>query len=182
MSKKALIIVDVQNDYFPGGKWVLEGMDAAMKNVCSLLEFSRGHGDLVVHVRHEAQSANAPFFVAGTPGAQIHASIKPLDTEVMILKHAPNSFHGTDLKVKLDEHGIEEVVICGAMSHVCIDSTTRAAVDLGYACTVINDACATRDVEFDGVAVPARQVHAALMAALGFSAAKVVSAQTHIGA
>jgi nicotinamidase-related amidase len=167
MTKRALIVVDVQNDYFPGGKWTLSGMNAAADNAARVLAAARAAGDLVVHVRHESLEANAPFFVPGTPGAQIHASVQPRDGETMVLKHQINSFRDTKLKEILDGKGITSVVVCGAMSHFCIDAAVRAADDFGYAVTLIHDACATRDLDFNGTTVPAAQVHAAFMAALG---------------
>ncbi|MNE78869.1 Streptothricin hydrolase [compost metagenome] len=95
--------------------------------------------------------------------------------EPVVLKNYPNSFRDTNLKALLEEGGVEEVVLVGAMSHMCIDATSRAAADLGYKTLVVHDACATRDLEFDGMTVPAAQVHAALMAALGFAVAEIVS-------
>lgn len=176
MSKQALILVDIQNDYFAGGKWPLSGPDAAAEKAARLLKAFRGAGDLVVHIRHEAADADAPFFVAGTPGADIHPSVANLAGEPVIVKHHINSFRDTGLKAVLDQHGIDTLVIVGSMSHMCVDGVVRAAVDFGYDTTVIHDACATLDLEFDGVKVPAAQVHAAFMAALAFGYAKVVSA------
>lgn len=98
-----------------------------------------------------------------------------------MLKNYINSFRETDLKQVLDHYGIEEVAIVGNMSHMCVDGLTRAAVDFGYKATVIHDACASRDLEFNGVKVPATQVHAAFMAALGFAYAKVVSTDEYLG-
>lgn len=182
MSKRALVLIDIQNDYFPDGKWALEGMDAAATNAARLLTAARDAGELVVFVRHEFPSADAPFFAPGTPGAEIHGKVERAEGEPVVLKHHVNSFRETELQKILDEQGIEEVVICGAMSHMCIDAGARAASDLGYRCTVIHDACATRDQEFDGKQVPAADVHAAFMAALGFAYATVQSTEEYLAA
>lgn len=176
MSKRALVLIDIQNDYFPGGKWTLSGIDNAAK----VLDAARKAGDLVVHVRHEFPSADAPFFTPASPGAEIHPKVKNLDSEPVILKHHVNSFRETDLKALLDRHGVEEVVICGAMSHMCVDAGTRADSDLEYKCVVVHDACATRDQEFSGAVVPAAQVHAAFMAALQFGYAKLVTTDEYV--
>ncbi len=96
----------------------------------------------------------------------------------MITKAFPNSFRDTGLKELLDAKGIEEVVVIGAMSHMCVDAMVRAANDFGYRTVTIHDACATRDLEFNGVAVPAAQVHAALMAAFAFAYGEVISTDT----
>ena len=180
MPKRALVLIDVQNDYFPGGKWTLCGIDAAADNAARVLGAARAAGDLVVHVRHEFRSADAPFFAPGSDGAKIHPKVQCRDGEPVVLKHHVNSFRETDLKALLDRHGVEEVVICGAMSHMCVDAGTRAASDLGYKCIVVHDACATRDQRFEGVVVPAAQVHAAFMAALEFGYARLISTEEYL--
>lgn len=180
MPRRALILIDIQNDYFPGGKWTLSGIDAAADQAARVLEAARKAGDLVVHVRHEFPTAEAPFFTPGSDGARIHPKVAQQGNEPVVLKHQVNSFRDTDLKAILDQNGIEDVVICGAMSHMCVDAGTRAASDLGYKCTVIHDACATRDQEFQGKTVPASDVHAAFMAALQFGYAKLLSADEYV--
>ena len=131
-------------------------------------------------MRHEFGGDDAPFFAAGSPGAEIHDSVRPSEEGTVVLKNNVNAFKDTELKALLDEKGIEELVICGAMSHMCVDAATRAASDYGYRCTVIHDACATRDLEFNGVQVPAKTAHAAFMAALGWAYAKAVSADDYL--
>jgi nicotinamidase-related amidase len=180
MPKRALVLIDIQNDYFPGGKWTLTGIDAAADNAAKVLAAAREAGDLVVHVRHEFPTADAPFFAPGSPGAQIHPKVVTAGGEPVVLKHHVNAFRETDLKALLDRHGVEEVVICGAMSHMCVDAGARAASDLGYRCVVVHDACATRDQEFEGAVVPAAQVHAAFMAALRFGYARLVSTEEYL--
>ena len=132
MTKRALIIVDLQNDYFPGGKWTLTGIEAAAANAARLLQSARAAGHLVVHVRHESPKSDAAFFVAGSEGAAIAPQVMNQEEEHVVLKHQINAFRDTDLKKILDTNGIEEVVIAGAMSHMCVDAITRASVDFGY--------------------------------------------------
>jgi nicotinamidase-related amidase len=93
----------------------------------------------------------------------------------VIRKHFPNSFHQTPLLEALQAGGVDHAVIVGAMSHMCIDATTRAAYDLGLRCTLVHDACATRDLEFQGRKVRADEVHASFMAALGWWYASLTS-------
>ncbi len=169
MSKRAFVTIDIQRDYFPGGKWTLDGMDAAADNAARLLDAARAAGDTVVHVHHEFASDDAPFFAPGSTGAEIHPKVQPLDGETKVLKHTVNAFQNTNLKEVLEAAGAEEVVFCGAMSHMCIDAAVRAAKDFGFTCTVAQDACATRDLEFNGQTIPSAQVHAAYMSALGFA-------------
>ena len=180
MPNRALVLIDLQNDYFPGGRWPLAGIEAAAGNAAKVLAAARAAGDLVVHVRHEFPNADAPFFAPGSEGAEIHPALRGRVGEPVVLKHQVNAFRETDLKAILDRHGVEEVVICGAMSHMCVDAGVRAAGDLGYKCVVVHDACATRDQEFEGAVVPAAQVHAAFMAALRFGYAKLVTTEEYL--
>ncbi|MEE1923470.1 cysteine hydrolase family protein [Pseudomonas sp. 148P] len=175
MSQKALIIIDIQNDYFPGGKWTLANADAAADNAAKALAAARARGDLVIHVRHEFESADAPFFAPGSEGAQIHPKLAPQGDEAVVLKHKVNAFLDTPLQSLLEQRRISELTVVGSMSHMCIDAVVRAAADLGYAVSVLHDACATRDLEFNGTTVPAAQAHAAYMASLAFAYAQVLS-------
>jgi nicotinamidase-related amidase len=179
--KKALIVVDIQNDYFPGGLWTLNNADVAAAKAAQVIAAFRESGDLVVHIRHEFTREDAPFFRPGSEGAQLHPSVMNRPEEPVVLKHYINSFRETELKPILDKHGIDQVVVVGSMSHMCVDGITRAAVDFGYQTTVLHDACATLDLEFDGVKVPAAHVHAAFMAALSFGYAPVISTAEFLG-
>ncbi|MFJ3522473.1 cysteine hydrolase family protein [Pseudomonas sp. NPDC090203] len=177
MSNTALIVVDIQNDYFPGGKWQLANVQAAADNAARIIAAARAQGDLVIHIRHETPSPDAPFFVPGSEGAQLHPKAAALPDETVILKHFMNPYRKTRLLAILQAREIENVTVIGNMSHMCIDAVTRASDDFGFKTTVIHDACATHDLEFNGVSVPSVQVHAAFMAALRFGYAKVVSTE-----
>ncbi|KKB75886.1 Isochorismatase [Devosia soli] len=179
MSNQAVIVVDLQNDYLASGSWPLVGVDVAVKNAVRVIEASRAKGIPVIHVRHESP-AGSPFFVIGTPGAEIIPAVAPKHGEQVVVKNFPNAFRGTDLKAKLDAAGTKDVIIIGAMSHMCIDATARAAADYGFNVTVVEDAAATRDAEFDGMTVPAAQVHTAFMSALGFAYGKVVKSDEYV--
>ncbi|AKH99924.1 nicotinamidase-like amidase [Hoeflea sp. IMCC20628] len=182
MTDTALILVDIQNDYFESGRWPLHKMDEASTNAARVLEHARKQGQMVVHIHHEIPSDEAPFFRPGSKGAEIHPSVAPVAGEEKILKHRPNSFVDTRLQDTLSSRGISRVIIIGAMSQMCIDATARAAKDLGYDVTVVHDACAARDSEFDGVAVPAVQVHAAFMAGLSGTYARLVDSNSLVSA
>ncbi len=173
--KPALLLVDIQNDYFPGGKMELVNIDHVSVNARQLLDQFRYQGLSTFHVQHTFLNNAAGFFAPDTEGAEIHGSIDPLPGEAIIHKHFPNSFRETDLLVQLNQKEITDLVICGAMSHMCIEATTRAAADYGFKCVVVQDACATRDVEFRGKIVSAMDVHNASMSALAFAYANVVN-------
>ena len=177
MSVSALVVVDLQNDYFPGGKWELDGTEAAAKNSAALMASYRAKGLPVVHVRHEFPSEDAPFFAPNSEGVKVHPTVVEQEGEAVIVKCQINSFRDTDLKTVLTDLGVTDVLVCGAMSHMCIDAVVRAAHDFGYNCTVAHDACATLALEFNGVTVPASQVHAAFMASLDFAYATVSSTE-----
>jgi nicotinamidase-related amidase len=169
----ALLIIDIQNDYFPGGSMELDGSIQAANKAAQLLELFRREQKPVYHVQHISSRSDATFFLPGTPGAEIHETVRPLPGEPVITKHLPNSFRGTGLLERLKEDRIDSLLICGMMTHMCVDATVRAAFDLGFACTLVHDACATRQLAFNGVVVPAMQVHASYMAALGAVYARV---------
>src|ERR1700750_2966783 len=119
MTKQALIVVDIQNDYFPGGKWVLDGVEAAADNAARIIDAARRDGDLVIHIRHETLAEGAPFFVPATDGAQLHPKAMNLPGETVIVKNFMNPYRETPLKSLLDQHGIENVTVIGNMSHMC---------------------------------------------------------------
>ncbi|MBI5552292.1 MAG: cysteine hydrolase [Desulfobacterales bacterium] len=169
----ALLSIDIQNDYFPGGRMALEGSVAAGRKAGQILSLFREKGLALVHIQHLSTRPDATFFIAGTDGVQIHADVQPVAGEPVIQKHYPNAFRETQLLAHLRSQQIEHVVIAGMMTHMCVDATTRAAFDHGFRCTVLHDACATRTLAFGNVTVPAMQVHAAFLAALGAVYAKI---------
>lgn len=174
MSKQALVVVDIQNEYFSEGKLPLVGIDEAAANAALIIESARQKGHTVIHVRHEMPSTDAPIFTPNSNGVEINETVKPVEGETVIVKRFPNSFRETPLKEILDKDGIQEVIVIGAMSHMCIDATVRASVDFGYKTTTVHDACATLDLEFGGTKVPAAQVHATIMAAIEFMYGEVI--------
>lgn len=175
---RALVLIDIQNDYFPGGAMELVGMEAAAARAASLLERFRSAGEALFHIQHLSVRPGAGFFLPETPGVEINTAVSPVPGEPVIRKHFPNAFRDTTLLDDLRDAGADELVICGAMSHMCVDSTTRAAFDHGFRCTVVSDACATRDLAFGDRSIPAADVHAAFMSALGVPFARVQSLET----
>ncbi|MFM6939211.1 MAG: cysteine hydrolase family protein [Rhodoluna sp.] len=171
---KALLVIDIQNDYFPGGKMELVGALAAGENAAKLQRHFRELGLPVIHVQHIALSPSATFFLPETYGAQINDLVVPIGDEVTITKHFPNSFRETKLQQTLDELGVTELTVVGMMTHMCIDTTVRAASEAGFTVTLVGDACATKDLEFEGRRVAAVDVQASFLAAIDGSFATVV--------
>jgi nicotinamidase-related amidase len=172
--KKALLLIDIQNDYFPFGKMELVDMEKAGKNAQHVLELFRHKNLPIFHVQHLANREGSTFFQPGTEGAEIHAWVEPKAGEPVVQKHFPNAFRETSLLEQLQNLNVDELVICGAMTHMCIDTTVRAAFDLGFSCLLLSDCCATRDLEFSGVTVGAAQIQASFMAALASVFARVI--------
>ena len=174
--KTALLVIDIQKDYFPGGKMELVNPLEAAKKAYMLLQCFREHGGQHVHIQHIALKPDASFFVRGSEGSDIHDSAAHFEGEPIVYKHYPNSFRETDLLDLLKGWGIGRVVISGMMTHMCVDATARAAADLGFQVWVAEDACATRDLKYGGTTIPADHVHKAFLAALQ-SYGQVLSAE-----
>jgi len=164
--KTALLIIDIQNEYFPGGKRELVNPLQAAQKAFELLQCFREHKQRTVHIQHVAAGAEATAFLPGTEGTHIHDAMAHFEGEPLVIKHYPNSFRETNLLDLLKEWGIERVIITGMMTHMCVDATARAAGDFGFQVVVAEDACATRDLTHGDTVIPAEQVHKAFLAAL----------------
>ena len=171
---KALLIVDVQNDYFEGGKSELDKPQEALANIEKALKLFREKKLSIIHIQHINNRAGATFFLPDTFGAAIHEKVTPLDNESLIVKHLPNSFLNTNLASILKEKAITELIICGMMSHMCIDTTTRACMDHGIKATLLEDACATKNLVFHEQTIAADTVHNVFMASLNGMFANVI--------
>lgn len=166
MLKTALILIDFQKDYFPGGKHPLVNpLDAAQK-AYMILQCFREHSGHHVHIQHISKTPNATYFIPGDRGTDIHDSVAHFEGEPIVYKHDKNAFLNTDLLELLKSWGIERVVICGMMTHLCVDATARAAYDLGFQVIIAEDACATRDLQYGDTTIPADHVQKAFLAAL----------------
>ena len=172
--KKALLVIDLQNDYFEGGALPLCGVESALNNANKLIDYAHSHAIEVYVIQHISTKEGAIFFLPNTKGVALHEKLKSTNN-THITKHFPNSFRETTLEESLKAQNIEELIICGAMSHMCVDSTVRAGFDLGYSITVVEDACATRDLTYNGEVILAKEVHGSFMSALGAVFALVVS-------
>ncbi|EJL68260.1 cysteine hydrolase family protein [Chryseobacterium populi] len=183
MENTALLIIDVQNDYFKGGNMTLTGAEEAGEKARKVLEYFRRNNLPVIHIRHIATNEGATFFLPDTEGAEINSSVKPQKDEKIIVKYYPNSFRETDLLEYLQVKGIKNLVITGMMTDVCVESTTRAAFDFGFRNTIVGDATATRDRELNGQIVKASEVQRSFLAgisALGNLYADIVNTDNFI--
>lgn len=169
----ALVIVDIQNDYFKGGRNELYNSDEAAARAQEALTLFREKNLPIVHIQCILLDEHATFFLPGTEGINIHAAVAPRSDEKVIVKHTPDSFYQTELQQHLESIQAERLVVCGMMSHICIDSTVRSASRFGYEVLLLSDACATRDIEWDGTVIPAQTVHQTFMASLQDTFAQV---------
>lgn len=176
--KTALVLIDIQKDYFAGGKSELFMPEKAAEYAKTLLDFFRLYNLDIFHIQHISNSDNASFFLPHTEGSKIYPLVFPGHNEQIIVKHSPDSFLGTRLEEELRERHIEALVICGMMSHMCIDTTVRSAKRLNFTIYLAEDACTTKDLMWRDTTIPAEIVHKTMMAALNGSFAKVEKAQT----
>jgi nicotinamidase-related amidase len=170
----ALILVDIQNDYFPGGRNPVVGAEAAARVAKQVLNKAREKREPIIHIQHISLRPNATFFLPDTPGIEIYPLLAPLPDEIVVQKHHPNAFRETRLLDELRSRQISRLFFCGMMTHMCIDTTVRAASDLGFQCVVVGEATATRDLTHGNITVPAAHVQAAFLAGLSGLFAKVI--------
>jgi len=164
--KTALLLIDIQKDYFPGGKMELGKPLEAAQKANMLLQCFRDHKQKTVHIQHVSLKPDATFFISGDSGTDIHDAVPHFEGEPLVVKHHPNSFRETNLLDLLKSWNIERVIITGMMTHMCVDATARAAADFGFQVIVAEDACATRDLKYGDTTIPAELVHKAFLAAL----------------
>lgn len=171
----ALLIIDVQNDYFPNGKMELYKSIDACNKIKDLVQYFRHHFMPIIYIQHISVRPGATFFLPNTPGIDIHDDIKPNVGEKVITKNYPNSFRNTELNDYLKNNNITKLVFVGMMTHMCIDTSVRAAYDLGYECIIISDCCATRNLKIDNHEILADNVQNAFLAALNGTFSKVIT-------
>ncbi len=153
--KTALLLVDIQNFYFPGEGPGLINAETAALAAKGVLQIFRDQQQLVVHIRHQS-----------VKGFEIHPNVAPLPSEKVITKQEVNSFHKTDLLEYLKDHGVNRLIIIGMQTQMCLEAAVRAAHDFGFECLVVQDACATKDLKFGGKTVRAEEVQTAVLATL----------------
>lgn len=178
--KTALLLIDIQNDYFPDGKMELVGSLTASHNAKKILEKFRQDKNLIIHIQHISTREGSTFFLPNTFGAEIQENVKPKDDEKVIVKNYPNSFRETELLEYLKANDIEHLVILGMMTHMCVDATTRAAKDFDYTVEVIGDACATKNLEVNGISVEAKDVQTSFLSALNYFYSNVKTTEEYL--
>jgi len=159
----ALLLIDIQDFYFPGGKLPLENPEKASEKAASVLRIFRDQKLPVIHIQHYG-------------GSPIHSNVSPLPGEKVVTKQEANAFDRTDLLEYLKGLHVKRLILCGMQTHMCLEAATRAAYDYGFICVVVQDACATRALKWGDRTVSAEDVHASTLATLDRFYAKVVNA------
>jgi len=170
----ALILIDIQNEYFKGGKSQLIHPTETANKAKVILDFFRENSLPVFHVKHIGMGSKAKAFLQDSMGAEINYLVTPRNDEKVFIKHVPNSFYETGLAETLSNSEIKHIVVCGMMTHMCIDTTVRAAKDLGISVTLIEDACTTKDLLWKGHTIKAEVVHATYMTSLNGAFAEIM--------
>jgi nicotinamidase-related amidase len=178
--KTALLLIEIQNDYFPNGRMPIEKSTYVAAKAKQLLQAYRAREWPIIHVQHISTRPNDTYFLPCTKGAEFHPDFQPLKGEPIVKKHYPNSFRDTNLLTVLKKAQINHLTICGMMTHNAIDATTKAAYDNNFLCTVLHDACATKDVHFNETLIPAQNVQHSFLAALEPIYASVLSTDSFL--
>ena len=164
LSESTLLIIDAQNEY-RSGALPLTGVDAAVEEIAALLTRARAAGAPIVHVQHRGRPGGA--FDLEAERGRIMREVAPESGEPVVTKPLPNAFAETDLAEKLEDAGRKQLIVTGFMTHMCVSSTARAALDHGYRVTIPAAACATRDLPApDGGVMKAADIHRAALTAL----------------
>jgi nicotinamidase-related amidase len=175
---EALIIVDVQNDYF-GPVPTCSPVETA-ETCAKLIKKFRDENKEVVFVQHimkKEQENYFPFLLKGTKGAEIHDIVKPLPTEKIVVKHEVSSFVRTDLKEYLNSKGVKNLIVVGMMIHNCVNATVYSAVDEGFTPIVVKEAVNTMDQPLEGKIVKAEQIKESFLAGIQFVYSKVYNVE-----
>lgn len=142
-SEKALIVIDVQNDYFPGGKLPLWNAEETLGHIVNAIADAGKQGIDVILVKHIAdKSKGSGFFIPGTTGADIHPDIlKAAPDAPVVVKHRADAFNGTNLNAVLDKSGIEEILICGMQTQNCVGLSAISKNATPYKPAILSDCC-----------------------------------------
>jgi nicotinamidase-related amidase len=176
MTKRALIVIDVQNEYFDGALPITHpSRDESLANITKAMDAARAAGVPVVVVEHEDTEADSPIFRPGTHEQELRPEVAEREADHHVVKRLPGSFTGTDLGEFLEAQGVDRVSIAGYMTHMCVDTTAREAAHRGLEVEILDDATGTLSLENHGYAAEGEELHRATLVAQGQFFADVLS-------
>jgi len=180
--KRALLVIDVQNEYFPGGARPITHPAGSYPRILKAMDAARGVGLPVIVVQHASPQPDAKTFVRGSRGWELPPELASRPRDLLVEKSLPGSFTGTALEAELRERGVDTVVVCGYMTQMCCDTTSRQAVHLGFSVEFLSDATGTLDISNEAGSVTAEELHRAILVTQAMRFAKVLTTETWIAA
>jgi nicotinamidase-related amidase len=174
---RALLVIDVQNEYFPGGALPITHPAGHLENILRVMDAAHGRMPVAV-IRHTFTDPSLPMFQRGTPGWALHHLVASRPRDTLIDKSLPGSFTGTDLDPWLRERGVSTVVVAGYMTHMCCDTTAREAVHRGFQVEFLSDATGTLPLTNKAGSVTAEELHRSILCAQQMLLADVIDTQT----
>ena len=160
---RALLVIDVQNEYFTGGLPVSHP-PGSLENILAAMDAAQAKGVPVVLIQHHSQQSDAPFFVPDSPAWELLPQVAQRPHDYLIHKTMPGSFHRTDLEPWLRSREVDTITICGYMTHICCDTTARQAFHRGFGVEFLSDATGTLALDNQGGKVTAEELHRAVLA------------------
>jgi nicotinamidase-related amidase len=172
--RRALLVIDVQNEYFTG-KLPVTYPGGSLANVLRAMDAARAAGMPVIVVQHTAPQAGSPVFRKGSPEWELHPEVAGRQRDVLIEKALPGSFTGTELEAWLRERGITTVVIAGYMTQMCCDTTARQAMHMGFTVEFLSDATGTLTIQNTAGSVSGEELHRAILVTQQMRFSRVLS-------
>jgi nicotinamidase-related amidase len=179
-ANEALLVIDVQNEYFTG-RLPVTFPEGSLNNILRAMDHAACVGMSVAVIQHSAAAADSPTFRKGSDGWKLHPEIEIRRRDILIEKSLPGSFTGTCLEKWLRDAGVQRVAICGYMAQMCCDTTARQAFHLGFAVDFLSDAIGTLTVQNSAGAISALDLHQAVMVTQVMRFARVIKTEEWVG-
>ena len=174
--KRALVVIDVQNEYFDGAL-PITGRKDSLGQICRVMDAAEKSGIPRIVVQHTMLSKDLPIFQRGTPQWELHADIASRGSELVVEKNLPGSFTNTELETWLRKNGVDTLVVSGYMTHMCCDTTAREAVHRGFKVEFLSDATGTLPLDNSAGKVSAEELQRSILCAQQHLLSEVISTQ-----
>lgn len=174
--KRALLVIDVQNEYF-SGLLPITHPQGNLSNILRVMDAAAAGGIPIVVIQHTFTDPDKPFFQRGTPQWELHPEVRKRQYDLLLEKNLPGSFTGTELEAWLRRQGVDTVVIAGYMTHMCCDTTAREAVHRGFSAEFLSDATGTLPLDNSAGIVSAEELQRAILCAQQMMLSEVLSTE-----